>query len=510
VPKVVASVAGAIALALVGIVAVPLVLLVALLGSASGAGACGGQSGVSGGSGGSGALVHAADLSPAQTANATTIVAVGAQLRIPTQGVVVALAAAAQESRFLNYANDGLGGDLAASQAGVARSLQLPHDAVGTDHGSVGVFQQQYPWWGTLEQLMDPAMAAHLFYDALLKVPGWESMPVTVAAQAVQRSAFPDAYADDEPLARELVAQLAGAGNTAVSALCGTGLAMDCPPTTLPAEHGLTPDALRVLRCVQQQFGDHTYLGVGTRADNPASDHPSGRAVDIMIARWDTPAGNAEGWRIARWAVANAAGLGVKYVIFDAQIYTVAGSGGSPSAGWAPYTHPSGGSTPTELHRDHVHVSVYGDAAGATLSAAGWTLPIAPGSYVLTSGYGPRPNPTGPGTSFHAGLDFAAPAGTPIRSAATGQVTFAGISGGYGNLVIVRTGNVEVYYGHQINGGIRVRAGEQVRAGQQIGAVGSTGDSTGNHLHFEVRVNGASTDPVTFLQQYGVDPGNPP
>ena len=347
----------------------------------------------------------------------------------------------------------------------MSRSLQLPHDAVGTDHGSVGTFQQQYPWWGALEELMDPPTAAGLFYAALLKVPGWESMSVTVAAQAVQRSAFPDAYADDEPLARELLATLAGAGATAVSALCGTGVAMDCPPTELSVEDGLTPDALRVLRCVQQEFGDHTYLGVGQRGNNPDSDHPSGRAVDIMIDGWGTPEGNAEGWQIARWAVTNAGGLGVKYVIFDAQIYSL----GRAASGWQPYSHPGGGSSDTELHRDHVHVSVYGDAAGAgaAVSAAGWTLPVASGSYTITSGYGTRLNPTGPGTSFHSGLDFAAPAGTPIVSAATGQVTFAGVSGGYGNLVIIRTGEAEVYYGHQIDGGIRVTVGQQVRAGSR-------------------------------------------
>lgn len=499
--KAVVAAAAAVALALVAVVAIPLVLLVVLLGSASGASACEGQLGTI-----SGTPVHAADLTAVQTAHAATIVTVGTRMSIPPQGVVVALAAASQESGFLNYANDGLGGDLAASQADVSRSLRLPHDAVGSDHGSVGTFQQQYSWWGTLEELMDPPTAAELFYTALLKVPGWEAMPVTVAAQAVQGSAFPDAYADDEPLARELVASLAGGGNTAISALCGTGLAMNCPPTELSAENGLTPDALRVLRCVQQQFGDHTYLGVGDRADNPGSDHPSGRAVDIVIAGWESTAGNVEGRDIARWVVANAAGLGVKYVIFDTQTYSVENA----AAGWVPYSHPGGSSSPTSLHRDHVHVSVYGDAAGAAVSAAGWTLPIAAGGYVLTSGYGPRPDPTGAGTSFHAGLDFAAPAGTAIRSAASGQVSFAGAAGGYGNLVIVRTGNVDVYYGHQIDGGIRVRTGQQVQAGQQIGAVGTTGDSTGNHLHFEVRVNGSSTDPVTFLRKYSVDPGDPP
>ncbi len=115
-----------------------------------------------------------------------------------------------QESRLRVYANDGLGADLTRDQYGIGRSLRLPHDAVGTDHGSLGVFQQQWPWWGPMATLMDPAASAGLFYSALARVPAWEILPVTVAAQSVQQSASPTAYADDEPLARRLLAELGG------------------------------------------------------------------------------------------------------------------------------------------------------------------------------------------------------------------------------------------------------------------------------------------------------------
>ncbi len=152
-------------------------------------------------------------LSAAQLANADAVISEGRRRQVPVQAVVVALAVAAQESRFTVYANDGRGGDLAFFQLGVDASLSLPHEAVGTDHGSLGVFQQQWPWWGTMRDLMDPARSAGKFYDALLQVPGWEQMPVTVAAQTVQRSAYPDAYADDEALARELL----GAAGTATA-----------------------------------------------------------------------------------------------------------------------------------------------------------------------------------------------------------------------------------------------------------------------------------------------------
>jgi murein DD-endopeptidase MepM/ murein hydrolase activator NlpD len=153
-------------------------------------------------------------LSTAQLANAGAVIAEGRRRQVPPQAVVIALAVASQESHFTIYANDGRGGDLAYFQLGVDASLSLPHEAVGTDHGSLGVFQQQWPWWGTMPDLMDPARSAGKFYDALLQVPGWQRMPVTVAAQTVQRSAYPDAYADDEGLARRLL----GTAGTATTA----------------------------------------------------------------------------------------------------------------------------------------------------------------------------------------------------------------------------------------------------------------------------------------------------
>lgn len=158
-----------------------------------------------------GAATEVGDLTPAQLANAGAIIQEGRRRNVPLQGIVVALATASQESHFTNYANDGRGNDLVFYQRDVAQSLALPHEAVGSDHGSVGVFQQQWPWWGTLADLMDPTKSAGKFYESLLEVPGWQSMPVTVAAQRVQRSAYPDAYADDEALARQLVHDAGGA-----------------------------------------------------------------------------------------------------------------------------------------------------------------------------------------------------------------------------------------------------------------------------------------------------------
>jgi hypothetical protein len=127
-----------------------------------------------------------------------------------------------------------------------------------------------------------------------------------------------------------------------------------CPASGGAAEAGLTHDALRVMRCILTVFGPHIVGGVGDRPN--ASDHPAGRAVDVMIQNWDTTAGNNEGWRIARWAQANATTLRVTYVIFDKRIWSTARA----AEGWRPYTHPTGASNPTLDHRDHVHVSVIG------------------------------------------------------------------------------------------------------------------------------------------------------
>lgn len=179
------------------------------------------------------AIPTAAELDAKQRSHAATIIRVGRARGVAEQGIVIALATALQESRLGVYANDGLGGDLAPDQRGIAASLRLPHDAVGSDHGSLGIFQQQWPWWGSMRDLMDPATSAGLFYDALARVPGWQVLPVTVAAQSVQKSAYPEAYADDEPLARRLLGDLGGGigGSTACPSVPGDGsVSFPLPP----------------------------------------------------------------------------------------------------------------------------------------------------------------------------------------------------------------------------------------------------------------------------------------
>jgi murein DD-endopeptidase MepM/ murein hydrolase activator NlpD len=98
------------------------------------------------------------------------------------------------------------------------------------------------------------------------------------------------------------------------------------------------------------------------------------------------------------------------------------------------------------------------------------------------------------GTRFHSGIDLAAPAGTPVVATSSGRVEMAGWSGGYGILVeLDHGGSVETRYAHL--SAVAVRPGQQVKAGQVIGYVGSTGRSTGPHLHYETRVAGRPTNP---------------
>lgn len=116
----------------------------------------------------------------------------------------------------------------------------------------------------------------------------------------------------------------------------------------------------------------------------------------------------------------------------------------------------------------------------------------------LSSGFGYRADPFTHAGAFHAGLDFRGPVGTPILAAARGQVSFAGQRAGYGNCIEIDHGDGFVTrYAHMSV--FRVWPGERVTAGQQIGAIGSTGRSTGPHLHFEVRIHDRPVNPRPFL-----------
>jgi murein DD-endopeptidase MepM/ murein hydrolase activator NlpD len=155
--------------------------------------------------------------------NAAIIVAVGQQKQIPSRGWVIAVATAMTESRLINTSKV-------------------------TDHDSVGLFQQRpSQGWGTPQQLIDPVYTSTKFYNALVQVKNWETLPLTVAAQKVQRSAFPDRYADFENDAEKVVAAVMGAASItdvpgASLADCGTPAAVSAGGWTQPVPDGIVSD----------------------------------------------------------------------------------------------------------------------------------------------------------------------------------------------------------------------------------------------------------------------------
>lgn len=142
-----------------------------------------------------------------------------------------------------------------------------------------------------------------------------------------------------------------------------------------------------------------------------------------------------------------------------------------------------------------------GDGSIATASSSGtgtFTQPV-PGHTSISSGYGNRIHPVTKKQSFHSGIDIPAPNGTKIVASDSGTVTHAGTQGTYGKLVKISHANgYETRYAHCSS--IDVKKGASVKKGQAIAKVGSTGRSTGNHLHFEIRKNGEATNPTTYLK----------
>jgi murein DD-endopeptidase MepM/ murein hydrolase activator NlpD len=117
----------------------------------------------------------------------------------------------------------------------------------------------------------------------------------------------------------------------------------------------------------------------------------------------------------------------------------------------------------------------------------------------LTSYFGYRSDPFNSAhAEFHPGIDFRGTKGDPARCTANGRVVYAGWYGGYGNCVrIAHMNNFETLYGHLSR--ISVKVGQEVTVGEKIGEVGSTGHSTGTHLHYEVRKDGKAVNPISFL-----------
>jgi murein DD-endopeptidase MepM/ murein hydrolase activator NlpD len=307
-----------------------------------------------------------------QLHHAATIITIGSRTQgVGRDGILIALMAALTESHLRMLANPGAYPD----------SIAHPHDGTGQDHDSLGLFQMRpAAGWGTVAQLMDPGYQSAAFFGGpngpnngsprgLLDIPDWQQLPKGAAAQAVEVSAYPDRYAQYEPVARAILEKL----------------------TTSP-----------------------TAGADGGRADVPVE---SSRVV----------------------------------------------------------------------------------------------FPLPAGTWTRTSGFGPRDLDGSGSYRLHAGVDYAAPAGTPVLALADGVVASIETSPTGGNMIVLdhtisgpdgarRVGSA---YLHLRDGSTIVAEGDVVTAGAQIAQVGSTGRrSTGPHLHLEVRPGGphaAAVNPEPWL-----------
>lgn len=177
------------------------------------------------------------------------------------------------------------------------------------DHGdrdSLGLFQQRpSQGWGTPEQVQDPLYATEAFYDGLVEVEGYASMDVTVAAQEVQRSGFPTAYADHEPEARVLASALTG--HSAASLVCRLPEVRAGGTPQVPGEQGLTPRARTVVEEAAAQLGEQDLAPVDAGTPGTVLERSYGEDDDGVRA----------GWALAHWAVARAVGTDVVEVATD-------------------------------------------------------------------------------------------------------------------------------------------------------------------------------------------------
>lgn len=276
---------------------------------------------------------HVVELDLEQAENAALIAGLAVSRELPPRAASIALATAYQESKLLN----------------------LEHG----DRDSLGLFQQRpSQGWGTREEILNPVYATNAFYDALVEVDGYQDLPITQAAQAVQRSAFPDAYADHEADARALASALTG--ETAGGAFSCVVRA-DAPETSDKlGRSGLTRRADAVRREVAAVFGDPPVGGFAANGVSTGhmsgSAHYDGRAVDVFV-RPVTEENRRRGWAIAAYLVAQADRLHIDHVIFDGRIWS---SGRRSEQRWRDYRVPAGSSGDQDVleHRDHVHVDV--------------------------------------------------------------------------------------------------------------------------------------------------------
>lgn len=224
---------------------------------------------------------HTYEMSPEQAANAATISAVGTTRGMPERAVTIALATALQESALRN----------------------IQHG----DRDSLGLFQQRpSQGWGSPAQIMDPVYASGKFYDHLAEVPGYSRLPLTVAAQRVQRSGFPQAYAKHEPDAALLAAALTG--RTPATLNCSPGASAKAGPG----------DTGKVKAELVRSFGK----GVLPKAVAAGPGSAGTVTVPVQQAvKSDEGSAPQRGWELAHWAVAQAGVLRIDQVSYAGRVW---------------------------------------------------------------------------------------------------------------------------------------------------------------------------------------------
>jgi len=228
-------------------------------------------------------------LDPEQAGNAATIAAVAVRRGLPGRAATIGIATAMQESKLRNIDYG--------------------------DRDSLGLFQQRpSQGWGTKEQIMDPVYAANAFYDVLVKIEGYQSLPITKAAQKVQRSAFPSAYAEHEPEARIFASALSGYSEAALT--CSLRAPKDLARESAGPK-GLTPGAAAVVAAAAAETG----------RSGVAGGSADGTSARFVLAGRD---GTRLGWALAQWAVARAEALRVVAVEVDGQRWLRS----APENGW--------------------------------------------------------------------------------------------------------------------------------------------------------------------------------